>query len=104
MSATDSRARALLDSARELAPAIRDAADEIERTRELPKPLFARIADAGLFHMLVPHQLGGAEISLPSYIEIVEEIAKADASTAWCLNQGGVWATHACCMEPALAR
>ncbi len=41
--------RSLLDTARELAPAIRCAADEIEQTRELPKPLFASMADAGLF-------------------------------------------------------
>jgi alkylation response protein AidB-like acyl-CoA dehydrogenase len=104
MSATDSRARALLDAARELAPAIREAAPAIEQTRELPKPLFKAMADAGLFHMMVPHELGGAELSLPAYIEIVEEIGKADASTAWCLNQGGIWATHACCMPPDLAR
>jgi alkylation response protein AidB-like acyl-CoA dehydrogenase len=62
------------------------------------------MADAGLFHMLIPRELGGAELELPTYVEIVEQIGKADASTAWCLNQGGVWATHSCCMEPALAR
>src|SRR5262245_33238084 len=90
MSATESRARALLDAARELAPAIRDAALQIEESRELPKPLFKAMADAGLFHMMVPHQLGGAELDMPSYIQIVEEIARADASTAWCLNQGGI--------------
>src|SRR5436190_14097705 len=104
MSATDSRARALLDAARELAPAIREAAPQIEETRELPKPLFKAMADAGLFHMMVPNQLGGAELDMPSYIQVVEEIARADASTAWCLNQGGIWATHSCCMEPELAR
>jgi alkylation response protein AidB-like acyl-CoA dehydrogenase len=94
----------LRDAARELAPSIAAAASEIERTRELPRPLFAAMADAGLFHMLIPHQLGGAELDFPSYIAVLEEIAKADASTAWCLNQGGVWATHACCMPPDLAR
>src|SRR5438067_1077557 len=86
MSAIDSRACMLRDAARELAPSISAAAPEIEQTRELPKPLFAAMADAGLFHMLIPHQLGGAELDLPSYIEIVEEIGKADASTAWCVN------------------
>ena len=37
-----------LDAARELAPRIRAAADEIEASRELPRPLFEAIADAGL--------------------------------------------------------
>jgi alkylation response protein AidB-like acyl-CoA dehydrogenase len=104
MSATDSRACSLLATTRELAPSIRDAATEIEKTRELPKPLFAALADAGLFHMLVPHQFGGAQLDLPTYVEVIEEIGKADASTAWCINQGGVWATHSVCVEPALAR
>lgn len=104
MSADDSRARALLQAVRELAPAIKAAAPEIEKSRELPKPLFRKIVDAGLFHMLVPHQLGGAEISMPAYIEIVEQIGKADASTGWCVNQGGVWATHAACIPAEVAR
>lgn len=104
MSTADSRACSLLEIARELAPAIRRAAPEIEQTRELPRPLFERLADAGLFHMLIPRQLGGAELDLPSYIEVIEELGKADASTAWCINQGGVWATHAVCVPPALAR
>ena len=92
------------ETARELAPAIRRAATEIEQMRALPRPLFEQMADAGLFHMLIPRQLGGAELDLPTYIQVVEEIGKADASTAWCVNQGGVWATHAVCVPPALAR
>jgi alkylation response protein AidB-like acyl-CoA dehydrogenase len=62
------------------------------------------MADAGLFHMLIPRQLGGAELDLPTYVQVIEEIGKADASTAWCINQGGVWATHAVCVPPELAR
>jgi alkylation response protein AidB-like acyl-CoA dehydrogenase len=104
MSTAHSRACSPLDTARELAPAIRRAAPEIEQTRELPRPLFEQLADAGLFHMLIPRQLGGAELDLPTYVQVVEELGKADASTAWCVNQGGVWATHAVCVPPALAR
>jgi indole-3-acetate monooxygenase len=104
MSTADTRACSLLEAARALAPAISRAAPQIEQMRELPRPLFERMADAGLFHMLIPHQLGGAELDLPTYIQVVEEIGKADASTAWCVNQGGVWATHSVCVPPALAR
>ena len=104
MSTAHSRACSPLETARELAPAIRRAAPEIEQTRELPGPLFEQLADAGLFHMLIPRQLGGAELDLPTYVQVAEELGKADASTAWCVNQGGVWATHAVCVPPALAR
>jgi indole-3-acetate monooxygenase len=101
---TDTRVRSPLDAARQLAPSIRAYADEIEETRELPRPLFEELADAGLFHLLVPRSLGGGQLDLPTYIRVIEEIGKADASTAWCINQGGVFATHAACLPPDVAR
>ncbi len=70
----------------------------------MPRPLFEALADAGLFHMMVPRQVGGAELDLPTYLDVIEELGQADGSTAWCINQGGIFATHACCMPPALAR
>jgi len=97
-------AQSLLEAARNLAPAIRAAADEIESIRELPKPLFQAIADARLFHMAVPRAIGGVEIDLPSYVRVIEEIGKADASTGWCLNQGSIFATYASRMPPEIAR
>ncbi len=54
--------------------------------------------------MLIPRELGGPELDLPTYIQVIEVLGNADASTAWCTNQGGVWATHAVCMPPDLAR
>ena len=96
--------RSPLEAARLLAPSIRSAADQIEEARELPRALFEALADAGLFHLLVPRTLGGAELDLPSYIRVVEELGKADASTAWAINQGGVFATYAACLPPDVAR
>ena len=101
MTVTD---RSLLDAARELAPKIRAAADEIEAERELPRPLFEALADAGFYHMAVPRSLGGGEIDLPSYIQVVEELGRADASTAWTVNQGAIYATYAARMPHEAAR
>jgi alkylation response protein AidB-like acyl-CoA dehydrogenase len=94
----------LLDVARTLAPQIRSYADEIEAERELPRPLFETLADAGMFHMALPRTLGCPEIDLPTYIQVIEELGKADASTAWAINQGGIFATYASRMPPELAR
>jgi indole-3-acetate monooxygenase len=101
---TATEARSPLDAARELAPKIRSAADEIEAERELPRPLFEALADAGLFHLALPKSLGGAELDLPSYIEVIEELGKADASTGWSVNQGAIFATYAARMPLDVAR
>ncbi|MDX1433555.1 MAG: acyl-CoA dehydrogenase family protein, partial [Gammaproteobacteria bacterium] len=81
--------------ARELAPEIAAAAAETEAGGELPHELAARIADAGLFRLLVPRSLGGDELDQPTYVRVIEELARADASTAWCVNQCAVFATNA---------
>ena len=93
-----------LDAARKLAPLIRSAADEIDAARELPRPLFEGLADAGLFHLAVPRAIGGAEIDFPTYVEVIEEIGKADASTGWAVNQGAIFGTYAARMPRAVAR
>lgn len=93
-----------LDAARKLAPQIRSCADEIDAERELPRPLFEALADAGLFRLALPRALGGAELDLPTYIEVIEEIGKADASTGWVVNQCAVFATYAARMPRDVAR
>jgi alkylation response protein AidB-like acyl-CoA dehydrogenase len=102
MTGTD--VRSPLDAARELAPKIRSCADEIEAERELPRPLFEALADAGLFRLALPRSLGGAELDLPTYIQVIEELGKADASTGWIINQGGIFATYAARMPLPVAR
>jgi alkylation response protein AidB-like acyl-CoA dehydrogenase len=72
---------------RTLAARIATAADEIEAKRELPADLVAALHDAGLFRMLLPRSLGGEELPLALYVQVIEEIAKSDASTAWCVAQ-----------------
>jgi indole-3-acetate monooxygenase len=93
-----------LEAARNLAPRIRTAADEIEATRELPRPIFEALADAGLFLMGVPRALGGLELDLPLYVQVIEALARGDASTAWAVNQGATYGMFAAFMDPKAAR
>jgi alkylation response protein AidB-like acyl-CoA dehydrogenase len=97
-------AASYLEAARKLQPMIRAAAGEIEAARELPRPLFEALADAGLFHLAVPRAIGGAEIDLPTYVQVIEELGKADASTGWIVNQGAIFATYAARMPREVAR
>lgn len=101
---TATEVRSPLDVVRQLAPQIRSCADEIEAERELPKLLFEALADTGLFHLALPRTLGGRELDLPTYVQVIEELGKADASTAWMVNQGGIFATYAARMPHDVAR
>jgi len=76
-----------LRRARDLAPELAAAADEIERRRELPERIIEALVERGLFRLLLPRSLGGAELPPADFVPVIEEVAKADASTAWCLNQ-----------------
>jgi alkylation response protein AidB-like acyl-CoA dehydrogenase len=88
-------ADAPLDAARKLAPQIRAAADEAEALREVPRKLFEAIFDAGLVHLAIPRSVGGTEVDFPTYVQVIEELGKADASTAWTINQLSIFGTYA---------
>ncbi len=70
--------------------AIATFSEEIERERRLPPRLLAGMIEAGLFRMLVPRALGGLELDPLSFLTVMERVARADGSTAWCLGQNAV--------------
>jgi indole-3-acetate monooxygenase len=90
-------------NARALAPVIAAAAPRIEAMRELPPDLLDALHGARLFRMLVPRSLGGEEISPVAFMQAIEELAKADASTAWCVAQTSVCSTVARSLKPEIA-
>jgi alkylation response protein AidB-like acyl-CoA dehydrogenase len=100
---TDVEGSDYLRRAREFAPELAAAADEIECRRELPEPIVAGLAERGFFRLLLPRSLGGAELLPASFVPVIEEIAKTDASTAWCLNQASGCSMTAAYLEPAAA-
>ena len=102
MTANDTQS--LFEAVRKLLPMIRSSAERIEADRELPRPLFEALADAGLFKLLIPHNVGGAEIDLPAYVQLLEKLGKADASTGWVVNQCAVFATYAARIPREVAR
>jgi alkylation response protein AidB-like acyl-CoA dehydrogenase len=97
-------ARDYLQRARDMAPQLAAAGSEIERRRELSEPIVAALAEGGFFRLLLPRSLGSAELLPADYVPIIEEVAKADASTAWCLNQGAGCSMTAAYLDPDAAR
>jgi alkylation response protein AidB-like acyl-CoA dehydrogenase len=90
--------------ARELAPMVESAADRTEKERRIPADVLAAMHDAGLFHILLPVSLGGAAADLVTFNQVIETIAAADASPAWCLAQAVASSHSAGFLDPKIAR
>ena len=93
-----------IDSARQFAVKVAERVDENDEERRIPADLAGELADAGFFRLLVPESLGGVEIEYPAFVEIVRIFARADASTAWCVNQNNIFATDSARMPIETAR
>jgi alkylation response protein AidB-like acyl-CoA dehydrogenase len=76
-------------AARALRPLIEQYADEGERINRLPDPVARALVAAGMFGLIVPRELGGAEVSPRQYIDIIEELSYADGSTGWVVLASG---------------
>jgi alkylation response protein AidB-like acyl-CoA dehydrogenase len=86
-----------------LLPEIAAHAGATERERRIAAPLVAKMVEAGLFRMLLPRAYGGLETDPLTFTAAIEEIAKADASTAWALCQTAVCAVIAAYLAPETA-
>jgi indole-3-acetate monooxygenase len=79
---------ALLDVARSLRPRVLAERDLIEAARRLPEDLTRELAAAGFFRIFLPKAYGGLDLAPMEGLEILEELARADASVAWCVWNG----------------
>ncbi len=87
-----------------MAPIIAAQAEEIEHRRELPPSLREALIENGFYRLLLPRSLGGAELPPLTFVQVIEQIAKADASAAWCVNQTSGCSMTAAYLDPETAR
>jgi len=90
--------------ARAVAPLIAAAAPRIEAERALPTDVLDALHGAGLFRCLLPRAFDGEEVHPAEHVEMIEAIASADASTAWCLGQASGCSMAAAYLKPAVSR
>jgi indole-3-acetate monooxygenase len=95
---------AYAERARNLAPLLVRMADTIEELRQLPEEIVTALHEAGLYRMLLPRSCGGAELDVTAFLLAVEELAKADASTAWCIGQASGCAMTGAYLDAGIAR
>ena len=83
-----------IETARELAALVAANTDRINEQRKIPTDVSDAIADAGFFRLLMPRNLGGAQLDHPDFLRIVQIFAEADGSVGWSMNQNNVFATN----------
>ena len=93
----------LIARAWRLAPRLTAAAAEIEQRMELPADIVGGLHDARLFRILLPRTLGGYQIQPAEFFEIIEALASADASAAWCVGQASGCSMAAAFLAPEVA-
>jgi indole-3-acetate monooxygenase len=59
-------------------------ADEIEAARRMPDDLARRMAQAGMFRLLVPHRYGGAQAHPWEFFDALTASARQDGAAGWC--------------------
>ena len=82
----------MIKRTRQLVPAIAARADECERLRRLPEATERDLHAAGLFRIMQPARVGGAELDLAILVDACAEIARVCPSTAW--NLGNLASHH----------
>ncbi len=92
-----------LARAREIAPLLAAAAPRIEEQRRIPEDVLAALHASGLMRLLLPRSFGGGEIDPASYAEVLEALACADGSTAWCVGQANGCSMSAAHLPPSVA-
>ena len=90
--------------ARSFQPELRKRAAEIEQARCLPQDIAARFAKSGFYRLCVPEALGGIEANPETTVRVIESLAEADGSAAWCIMIGSTTGLVAAYMPEATAR
>jgi len=72
-----------VSAAAALRPLILEARTETEEGRKLPDTVVDALKEAEMFQVALPKEMGGLALSPVELLEILEDLAKAEASVAW---------------------
>lgn len=76
----------MIERARALAPVFRERAAAAESARKISEESARELVAAGVARMLLPRRLGGSELGLDAWFEVVTELGRGDGSHAWCAS------------------
>jgi alkylation response protein AidB-like acyl-CoA dehydrogenase len=98
-----SRATPLLEKARGLRSLVEAEAAATDEELTMTKPVIEAFADTGLFHLMVPEALGGAEADTDTIIDVFEELAHQDGSIGWSQMANASATSYCAFLDPGLA-
>src|SRR4051812_48406556 len=73
----------VLERARRLVPTLAARARETEALRRIPDQTIAELRESGLFRVLQPRRVGGAELPYDALVRVTAILAHGCGSTAW---------------------
>lgn len=90
----------LLAQAQDLRHLLIEAGASIEQERRLSAEVRAALSAMGAFHLQLAQEYGGAGADPQTYLDVVEELSRGDASSGWCAM---VASESSACMNAWLA-
>ncbi len=75
-----------IEKVEEIAPIIREHAEEAEKERRLSRPVVEAMLQAGFYRMSRPKAFGGLALDPITIFKVVEAVARHDSAAAWNLS------------------
>ena len=82
---TDPTPQELIDRAIALRPKLVERQAAVEERTYYDEEMHAEFQQAGFYRMFMPRRYGGFEVSVPTFMRVIVEIARGCPSTGWCL-------------------
>jgi alkylation response protein AidB-like acyl-CoA dehydrogenase len=79
----DASRSTILERVRALGPLIEQCAAANETATQIADPVIDALYDNGIFHLMVPHVLGGEEAHPDAFIDAISELSYFDGSVGW---------------------
>jgi indole-3-acetate monooxygenase len=83
---------------------LRRGAADVDERRAISPTVSQMLRESGVFNLLAPRSIGGAEVDPLTFFDVVEEASYADGSVGWIVMIGGCYAVFGGMLPAAAAK
>jgi alkylation response protein AidB-like acyl-CoA dehydrogenase len=76
-------AKPVLAAVHDLLPTLKDSVRQADAEGFVPSAAIAALREAGVYRMIVPRELGGDEVDLRTFLDVLETVAEGSAAAGW---------------------